>query len=75
MDRGAQRATVHGVTDLDTTERLALSLPQRLLKPRPHKPFPETLLAQMSITLTAQQAPSLPTLGLNVDCAISPHIL
>ena len=26
MDGGAWRATVHGVTELDTTERLALSL-------------------------------------------------
>ena len=39
MDRGAWRATVHGVTELDTTEQLALS--QRVLKQRPDKPFPE----------------------------------
>ena len=26
MDRGAGRATVHGVTELDTTEQLTLSL-------------------------------------------------
>ena len=26
MDRGARRATIHGVTKLDTTEQLTLSL-------------------------------------------------
>ena len=41
MDRGAWRATVHGVTELDTTEQLALSLSQRVLNQRPDKPFPE----------------------------------
>ena len=40
-DRGARRATVHGLTELDTTERPTLTLGLRTLLSAQHCPFSE----------------------------------